>query len=106
MLLEEAKKQWAKKSKRTDRAREAKAAKDRKELQKEEEAKGSPAGVPTYRFRSFLADSSREMLERMDNLVDQSRKVSVLWIPIRNCLYQKFIYVSKTIERLTPSYSI
>jgi hypothetical protein len=29
-----------------------------------------------------------------------------LWIPIRNCLYQKFIYVSKTIERLTPSYSI
>ena len=30
----------------------------------------------------------------------------VLWIPIRNCLYQKFIYVSKTIERLTPSYSI
>ena len=77
MLLEEAKKQWAKKSKRTDRAREAKAAKDRKELQKEEEAKGSPAGVPTYRFRSFLADSSREMLERMDNLVDQSRKVSV-----------------------------
>ncbi len=30
----------------------------------------------------------------------------VMWIPIRNCLYQKFIYVSKTIERLTPSYSI
>ncbi len=29
-----------------------------------------------------------------------------VWIPIRNCLYQKFIYVSKTIERLTPSYSI
>jgi hypothetical protein len=29
-----------------------------------------------------------------------------LWIPIRNYLFQKFTYVSKTIERLTPSYSI
>ncbi len=41
-------------------------------------------------------------------LVDRNALVQhrLLWIPIRNCLYQKFIYVSKTIERLTPSYSI
>ena len=35
---------------------------------------------------------------------------SFLWIPIRNCLYQKIhicIYLkAKTIERPTPSYSI
>ncbi len=65
------------KSKEADRVREAKARKDLEELQKEEEARGSPAGVSTYRFRSLFADQNLEMLERIGDLADKSRGMSI-----------------------------
>ncbi len=47
------------------------------------------------------------VIEAVDpEATDRPEPHEEVWIPIRNCLYQKFIYVSKTIERLTPSYSI
>ncbi len=75
MLAEEARKQLNKKSEKIDRAREAKAKMDWQELQERESAEGTPAGAPTFRYRSIKADNSREMLESMGDLRDQLNKV-------------------------------
>ena len=58
LLAEEAKEQLAKKSEEADRARMAKAEKDRQKLQERESAEGVPVGAPAFSYRSKQADLS------------------------------------------------